>query len=105
MWRAGWSDIGWVSAAVGFGIFFFSSRRRHTRFKCDWSSDVCSSDLVGKQRPAQAHVLERQANDASAGAQIGRKYGAPDGVIEQHGGGATGDAKLREWTKTEDQAG
>src|SRR5256886_7821834 len=27
-------------------IFFFSSRRRHTRFDCDWSSDVCSSDLV-----------------------------------------------------------
>src|SRR5260370_22698343 len=26
--------------------FFFSSRRRHTRFKCDWSSDVCSSDLT-----------------------------------------------------------
>src|SRR5207237_6651169 len=26
--------------------FFFSSRRRHTRFKCDWSSDVCSSDLI-----------------------------------------------------------
>src|SRR5205085_3752111 len=27
---------------------FFSSRRRHTRFDCDWSSDVCSSDLVSK---------------------------------------------------------
>src|SRR5260370_24055862 len=27
-------------------FFFFSSRRRHTRFKCDWSSDVCSSDLI-----------------------------------------------------------
>src|SRR2546430_611561 len=26
-------------------FFFFSSRRRHTRFDCDWSSDVCSSDL------------------------------------------------------------
>src|SRR4029077_6702882 len=26
-------------------VDFFSSRRRHTRFKCDWSSDVCSSDL------------------------------------------------------------
>src|SRR2546430_5573323 len=26
-------------------MFFFSSRRRHTRFDCDWSSDVCSSDL------------------------------------------------------------
>src|SRR6266481_8436307 len=26
--------------------FFFSSRRRHTRWNCDWSSDVCSSDLT-----------------------------------------------------------
>src|SRR5689334_24456619 len=26
-------------------MFFFSSRRRHTRWNCDWSSDVCSSDL------------------------------------------------------------
>src|SRR5438309_8042847 len=26
--------------------FFFSSRRRHTRWNCDWSSDVCSSDLL-----------------------------------------------------------
>src|SRR6266700_7825584 len=28
-------------------FFFFSSRRRHTRFSRDWSSDVCSSDLLG----------------------------------------------------------
>src|SRR5438034_6940657 len=28
-------------------FFFFSSRRRHTRSLCDWSSDVCSSDLSG----------------------------------------------------------
>src|SRR5207302_4453578 len=28
-------------------LFFFSSRRRHTRFSRDWSSDVCSSDLLG----------------------------------------------------------
>src|SRR5699024_7362196 len=34
---AGW----WVVV----GLFFFSSRRRHTRSKRDWSSDVCSSDL------------------------------------------------------------
>src|SRR5260370_9728574 len=33
-----------ISAPIIF-VFFFSSRRRHTRFKCDWSSDVCSSDL------------------------------------------------------------
>src|SRR5260370_25376284 len=31
-------------------FFFFSSRRRHTRFKCDWSSDVCSSDLHVQER-------------------------------------------------------
>src|SRR2546430_10660211 len=31
-------------------IFFFSSRRRHTRFDCDWSSDVCSSDLLSKSQ-------------------------------------------------------
>src|SRR5690242_4281261 len=30
-------------------LFFFSSRRRHTRLTCDWSSDVCSSDLPGTQ--------------------------------------------------------
>src|SRR2546430_13812471 len=35
-------------------FFFFSSRRRHTRFDCDWSSDVCSSDLrdAGERRGA-----------------------------------------------------
>src|SRR2546430_5164316 len=32
-------------------FFFFSSRRRHTRFDCDWSSDVCSSDLPFAPRP------------------------------------------------------
>src|SRR2546430_9202239 len=31
-------------------FFFFSSRRRHTRFDCDWSSDVCSSDLQNTRR-------------------------------------------------------
>src|SRR5947207_11394372 len=30
-------------------FFFFSSRRRHTRSLCDWSSDVCSSDLSRSQ--------------------------------------------------------
>src|SRR5688572_31996245 len=33
-----------------FFFFFFSSRRRHTRFDCDWSSDVCSSDLGHEPR-------------------------------------------------------
>src|SRR2546430_14015665 len=34
-----------ASAHMESVVFFFSSRRRHTRFDCDWSSDVCSSDL------------------------------------------------------------
>src|SRR5690606_8095904 len=44
-----------------FVFFFFSSRRRHTRFSRDWSSDVCSSDLL--QSLAQRHqaLLEAAA--------------------------------------------
>src|SRR5215475_15544189 len=40
-------------------FFFFSSRRRHTRFSRDWSSDVCSSDLLDaiKQKPARVCPL------------------------------------------------
>src|SRR5256886_13422952 len=37
--------IPWI--IVRLWQFFCSSRRRHTRFDCDWSSDVCSSDLCG----------------------------------------------------------
>src|SRR6266480_5595955 len=36
-------------------FFFFSSRRRHTRLTCDWSSDVCSSDL---SRPVKALLTD-----------------------------------------------
>src|SRR5256886_4231082 len=35
-------------------VFFFSSRRRHTRFDCDWSSDVCSSDSVAGLQAADS---------------------------------------------------
>src|SRR2546427_266815 len=37
-------------------FFFFSSRRRHTRFDCDWSSDVCSSDLFAESARAFAQA-------------------------------------------------
>src|SRR3712207_7729102 len=42
-------------------FFFFSSRRRHTRYWRDWSSDVCSSDLQGhaEARRLLAAALER----------------------------------------------
>src|SRR5690606_39611249 len=38
-------------------FFFFSSRRRHTRFSRDWSSDVCSSDLIPTGEPARGDVM------------------------------------------------
>src|SRR5260370_1974889 len=43
-------------SVFSIGFFFFSSRRRHTRFKCDWSSDVCSSDLIAPRRRGQLGV-------------------------------------------------
>src|SRR5256886_9316130 len=44
-------SMGWRPLAIeSVWLFFFSSRRRHTRFDCDWSSDVCSSDLHAEAR-------------------------------------------------------
>src|SRR5256886_17314628 len=43
--------------SVFFVFFFFSSRRRHTRFDCDWSSDVCSSDLAVTLTPADSGTI------------------------------------------------
>src|SRR2546430_14196293 len=40
-------------------LFFFSSRRRHTRFDCDWSSDVCSSDLKDQELAAEDTARRR----------------------------------------------
>src|SRR6266481_7409875 len=43
--------------------FFFSSRRRHTRWNCDWSSDVCSSDL---EEDSGDHGLGRSRTAATS---------------------------------------
>src|SRR5256886_11069407 len=40
-------------------LFFFSSRRRHTRFDCDWSSDVCSSDLFHDRNSKSFRSMEQ----------------------------------------------
>src|SRR2546429_2662507 len=40
-------------------FFFFSSRRRHTRCSRDWSSDVCSSDLLRHERLSSLYVCRR----------------------------------------------
>src|SRR2546422_8396032 len=44
-------------------FFFFSSRRRHTRCSRDWSSDVCSSDLIGKDVPFKQVVSAKSIDD------------------------------------------
>src|SRR3989440_4058350 len=47
---------------VIFGFFFFSSRRRHTRSDRDWSSDVCSSDLVQNPNRAGLDIVSEDKN-------------------------------------------
>src|SRR5436309_15616659 len=52
-------------------FFFFSSRRRHTRFSRDWSSDVCSSDLhpappLPDRTPLWGDVVRRSDVEAAA---------------------------------------
>src|SRR2546430_6495276 len=47
-------------------FFFFSSRRRHTRFDCDWSSDVCSSDLDRDGRDRRVYRRRRAPRPALA---------------------------------------
>src|SRR5690242_20789893 len=63
-----------------FFFFFFSSRRRHTRLTCDWSSDVCSSDLRKNkktfQEPAIAMTPVAVARIAAARSDIA-VLGAP----------------------------
>src|SRR2546430_4868327 len=56
--------------------FFFSSRRRHTRFDCDWSSDVCSSDLAACGCGA-ARASARPLARAIAGGMTNQSSGAP----------------------------
>src|SRR5690625_6471173 len=48
----------WIRIQLILYRFFFSSRRRHTRWPRDWSSDVCSSDLgIGGQDAAAGQVV------------------------------------------------
>src|SRR3989440_7160155 len=51
-------------------VFFFSSRRRHTRSDRDWSSDVCSSDLRAGEAPWRLHPVPDRARGLQARARI-----------------------------------
>src|SRR5437868_15523644 len=70
-------------------MFFFSSRRRHTRSKRDWSSDVCSSDLLAKctsvEWRAKDHAVRINIVDtpghADFGGEVERILSMVDGVL------------------------
>src|SRR6266568_826721 len=61
-----------------FIFFFFSSRRRHTRWNCDWSSDVCSSDLklVDRTKASKSYA-ERARKSMPGGVTANVKYFDP----------------------------
>src|SRR5262249_59333246 len=97
-------------------LFFFSSRRRHTRLVSDWSSDVCSSDLgpsvrrpVGipglppdvrrlEQREASAGGADRRALHPAAAEGWRRPEAGILPLGAARGGGTTQSVRLGAWT-------
>src|SRR5260370_7471045 len=65
---------------TSLSFFFFSSRRRHTRFKCDWSSDVCSSDLLIHAAAALSWSAAEWIKNGRASA-LGAISGAVAGLV------------------------
>src|SRR6267143_4388344 len=61
-------------------FFFFSSRRRHTRWNCDWSSDVCSSDLLSAGQVKGSFQINP---DRTWSAQLAIPAGANVAVLNQ----------------------
>src|SRR2546430_3588718 len=65
---AGWDRSPRGGRWADCSCFFFSSRRRHTRFDCDWSSDVCSSDLFSRYisaTPLRARLIDSVPPDVN----------------------------------------
>src|SRR6267143_3395998 len=81
-------------------FFFFSSRRRHTRWNCDWSSDVCSSDLpVPGDTATSAFSTRSLENSTLPSTWNGSGIGA-HANIEARGGGTGQPARPKESTST-----
>src|SRR5690606_40657057 len=70
------------------GNFFFSSRRRHTRFSRDWSSDVCSSDLAYDKAKSRIEQIDQlmakidQTPDPKAIAELQGRLTAEQALIQ-----------------------
>src|SRR5690625_2017832 len=68
------------TSAGGLSFFFFSSRRRHTRWPRDWSSDVCSSDLYEAQVRPRSSVTRKTKLRVQLGT-IDNDYTGEIGII------------------------
>src|SRR5690242_21828747 len=75
-------------------MFFFSSRRRHTRLTCDWSSDVCSSDL-DRVEDEPAPIRDR-ALTLLAGALRMREPSAREAEHDERRGRRNGERRERD---------
>src|SRR2546430_3826298 len=87
-----------ASARICF--FFFSSRRRHTRFDCDWSSDVCSSDLAGIAPNGHAALWDHGVitDLGTLGGSFSRPFALNDaGRVVGWSGTATGEYHAFVW--------
>src|SRR5215204_6447672 len=79
-------------------FFFFSSRRRHTISLCDWSSDVCSSDLaVSGAGRSGVEALENSREDAFPRPIVGNAIPQIGGIGDE--GYSTEETKMREETR------
>src|SRR5690348_4196457 len=65
--------FGFIVFLIWFFFFFFSSRRRHTRWTGDWSSDVCSSDLMVRP-PAEADIVALETQSFGMPPSYGGPY-------------------------------
>src|SRR5205807_6278643 len=75
--------------APSASCFFFSSRRRHTRLQGDWSSDVCSSDLI----PTLARQLLAELSGREA--ELGRRVTADSRTLQAVPPRAIDEARLQ----------
>src|SRR2546427_1918234 len=78
-------------------FFFFSSRRRHTRFDCDWSSDVCSSDL------AEDELARASLGDEAPAVHDGEPRAQPLGLLHEMRGEDDGFPPGEELLRSEER--
>src|SRR5438105_10500562 len=78
-----WNTAVWTrTGLLCVAVFFFSSRRRHTRSTRDWSSDVCSSDLYALVILTDEDLLARYVEDRGLVGNPVRQIDSPEELIE-----------------------